>query len=70
MLYFILEKESLGFPKGQIRRKAETQSQWVPTESRDSQVAEETINFKDPKDLPLGLLFTPLEISAVQKKIE
>ena len=57
MLYFVLEKAGRGFPKGQTPSNRGTQSQWVPTESRDSQVAEETIKFKDPKVLPLGLLF-------------
>jgi REP element-mobilizing transposase RayT len=77
MLYLELESENWGFPirhkawrtrqyvwrEGQIRRKAETQSQWVLMQSQDSQVAEETKRNKDPKDLPLGFLFTPLEIT-------
>jgi REP element-mobilizing transposase RayT len=57
VLYSVLEKAGRGFPKRQIRRKAETQSQWVLTQSQDSQVTEENKSLKDPKDLPLGFLF-------------
>jgi REP element-mobilizing transposase RayT len=67
MLYLKLESENWGFPKGQTSGNRGTQSQWVLTQSQDSQVAEETKRNKDPKDLPLGFLFTPLEMTPVQR---
>jgi hypothetical protein len=54
MLYFVLEKAGIGFPKGQTPSDRGAQSRWVSRlKSGDSQVAEEDKSFKDPKDLPL-----------------
>ena len=82
MLYFVLEKAGIGFPKGQTPpdvkhrdpdgdKKVEyresnrgAQSQWVPMESRDSRVAEETKRTTNPKVLPLGFLFKGQVVNA------
>jgi hypothetical protein len=69
MLYSLLEDRKIGFPirqkdwrtrqvvwrEGQTPGNRGTQSQWVLTQSQESQVAEETyLEMRNPKDCAFG----------------
>jgi len=64
MLYFQLEKEILGFTKGQIPSNRETQSLLGPDEMSGWPGCRKDHNdLKTQRLVPLGFLLVPLEIS-------